>query len=171
MQDEHRFCIRCGRELPSRSTFCPYCGASQSPLAYTYAPPTPPRSGFEKFGDVIRSCGTGLTVALLLLVSLNVAILIWGITQVLPETVSNHTYLFVVVPFIVAIARISGDVFAIYYLLIVAAIIISFIIMVVKSLPVLREEIYIQKVKEHSAAYTIATLFAAVIAFNLLFIV
>jgi hypothetical protein len=169
MQEEHRFCIRCGRELPSGSPFCPYCGASQSPLAYTYAPPTPQRSGFDKFSDFIRSCGTVLTVMLLVLVSLNVAILIWGIALVLPETATHTTYLFLVIPFLVDFASLTGDSFAIYYLLIVAAIIVSFIIMIVQSLPALRREAAMQKVEEHSSAYVIATLFFAVIGFNLLF--
>ena len=169
MQEEHRFCIRCGRELPSGSTFCPYCGASQSPLAYSYVPPTPPRSGFEKFSDFIRGCGTVLTVLLLVLVSLNVAILIWGVTLVLPETATHTIHLFLVIPFLVDFASLTGDGFALYYLLIVAAIIVSFIIMMVRSLPALRKEAAMQKVEEHSPAYVIATLFFAVIGFNLLF--
>jgi hypothetical protein len=169
MQDEHRFCIRCGRELPSNSTFCPYCGASQSPLAYTYAAPAPPRSGFEKFSDFVRGCGTVLTVLLLVLVSMNVAILIWGVSVVLPETATHTMYLFLVIPFLVDFASLTGDGFAVYYLLIVAALIVSFIIMIAKSLPILRKEAAMQKVEKHSPAYAIATLFCAVIGFNLLF--
>lgn len=27
-----RFCIKCGKEIPSNSEFCPYCGAAQSAI-------------------------------------------------------------------------------------------------------------------------------------------
>jgi hypothetical protein len=169
MQDERRFCMRCGRELPPSSSFCPHCGASQSPAAYTYVPPTPPRSGFEKLSDFIRASGTVFTVMMLLLVTVNVAILLWGVSVVLPETATHTIYLYLVVPFLIDYASLTGDAFAIYYLLIVAAIVVSFIVMIAKSLPGLRKEAEMKRVEKHSPAYVIATLFCAVIGFNLLF--
>jgi hypothetical protein len=161
--------MRCGRELPPGSSFCPYCGASQSPLAYSYAPRAPPQSGFERLSAYIRGIGTLWTVLLLIIVSMNVVFLIWGISLVLPETATHTMYLYLVVPFLVDFAALTGDAFAVYYLLIVAAIVVSFFIMLYKSVPTLRREVMMERVEAHSPAYAIATLFCAVIGFNLLF--
>jgi hypothetical protein len=134
-------------------------------MAYQYQTPTSQPTGLEKFGDFIRKCGYAITAILLAYVALNVVILVLGAALVIPQISSEpYVVLFLVIPFIVGIAVLTGPVAAAYYVFIVVAIVASYIWMARRSLPTLRQELAMERVPQHSVAYVVATLFCATIA-------
>jgi hypothetical protein len=119
---------------------------------------------------VVRGVTSIIIFVLLLLVSFNVIVLIWGIGQVLPNVMGHGTYLFIITPWLVDIFRVSDIGLSIYYLFLVATIAASFVWMLRKSLHKFGHELTFQIHDEgHSPLYMISTLFFAVIAFNILF--
>lgn len=111
--------------------------------------------------------GTYGSIALAVLMALNVAIAIWGIDLVWPH-LDKHIYLFVITPFIVNFAELGGDAFFAYYIFLVAAITVSFAWMIYKSLPALKDELQVRHPQAgHSPLYITATMLFAVLTFNI----
>jgi hypothetical protein len=134
--------------------------------------PYPPPSERDGLRNAIRGMTSIVIFVLLLLVSFNIIVLVWGIGQVLPNVTGHATYLFVITPWLVDIFRISNVGLSIYFLFLVAAIVASFVWMLKKSLHKFGHELTFQLHDEgHSPLYMISTLFFAVIAFNILFYV
>ncbi|WP_026069072.1 CPBP family glutamic-type intramembrane protease [Methanomassiliicoccus luminyensis] len=172
-----RFCKSCGRELSPDSRFCPRCGQDQngpmtpppapSAPAY-YAPYVPPKT----FGirDLGRGIGSWSALALLILTAVNVVILLWGMGLVYPH-LDMHVTLYVIVPFIVPIYELGGGIsFFLYYAFLAVAITASFLWMMKKSVRPAADELAFKEPKGgHSPLYVIATVFMAVISFNIIF--
>ena len=181
-------CPYCGREVSSDAVFCPWCGRSistpsppqypQNPYyqnvqyGYPAYPPYQPSDGNDSLKNAVRGMASIVAFVLLLLVSFNIIVLIWGIGQVLPNVTGHATNLFIITPWLVNVLRISDIGLSIYFLLLVVAIVASFVWMLKKSLHKFAHELTFQIHDEgHSPLYMIATLFFAVIAFNIIFYV
>lgn len=137
---------------------------------YPYYPPYQPSNEGESLRNVVRGAASIVVFMLLMLVSFNVIVLIWGIGQVLPNVSGHATNLFIITPWLVNILRVSDVGLSIYFLFLVAAIVASFVWMLKKSLHKFAHELTFQIHDEgHSPLYMISTLFFAVIAFNILF--
>ena len=136
-----------------------------------YAPYQPP-SDKDSLRTAVRGFTSIVIFVLLLLVSFNIIVLVWGIGQVLPNVMGHGTYLFIILPWLVDIFKVSDVGLSIYYLFLVVAIVASFVWMLKKSLHKFGHELMFQVHEEgHSPLYMISTLFFAVIAFNILFYV
>jgi len=150
----------------------PYNPYYQYGYQYTYPsypPYQPPKEG-ETLRNLVRGVTSVVVFALLLLVSFNVIVLIWGVGQVVPNVDGHSTSLFIITPWLVEILRVGDSGLAIYFVLLVAAIVASFIWMLKKSLHKFAHELTFQIHDEgHSPLYMISTLFFAVIAFNIIF--
>jgi hypothetical protein len=164
------YCPNCGADLPIGARFCPTCGKD---LQARYVP-TPPirvetKDPLSAIKDLVRSLGTVATIILLAYLGLCSATMVWGIGEVLPKTNGEYTRLFVITPWITEIVRLYDEGFAVFYLLMVGAILASFAWLLYRSIPGLKKELKFKEVDEHSPAYTMATLFFALFFFNLAF--
>lgn len=113
--------------------------------------------------------GTYAAIALLVLMAVNVIITIWGAGLVYPH-MDRSVGLFIITPFIVSVARLTGGLFFLYYLFLMVAIVASFIWMLKKSFTPLSEELVVKSpARGHSPLYVIATIFMAVLSFNIIF--
>lgn len=167
------YCTNCGARLLPESNFCTACGRPQNPNAVPpqpvmpYAPLPAPRSNTLR--DIVMAFGIYGSVALAVLMAVNVVISVWGIGLVLPH-LDKHVYLFVITPFIVNFAELGGGAFLGYYIFLVAAIVASFAWMIYKSIGPLRSELQVKYPKEgHSPLYTMATVLFAVLTFNVIY--
>lgn len=173
-----RYCPGCGRSLEEADQYCPFCGRPLSPQAsimhaqaYAYRPPSTLES-IKKFGRAVTLVAL---VALVALLVINVVILIWSPTVVLPEAAdpAHGNTLFLIVPWvdpILSLFEVSGWSFALYHILLVFAISTSFVWMVVASLGILRKELSLEKPREgHSPLWIIGTVFFAVLAMNFIY--
>jgi hypothetical protein len=132
--------------------------------------PYQPSSDRDSLRTAVRGVTSIVIFVLLLLVSFNIIILVWGIGQVLPNVAGHGTDLFIITPWLIDIFRISDVGLSIYFLFLVVSIVASFIWMLKKSLHKFGHELTFQLHDEgHSPLYMISTLFFAVISFNILF--
>lgn len=119
--------------------------------------------------DLIMGIGTYGAIALLVLMAANIIITIWGVDLVYPH-MDGRIALFVITPFIVNLVVLSGGPFFIYYVLLMLAIVASFIWMLKQSLGPLGDEMRVRyPAKGHSPLYVIATIFMAVLSFNIIY--
>lgn len=119
--------------------------------------------------EFVRGVGAYSFVALAILIAVNVATVIWGISLVYPH-MDRHIYLFVITPFITNFAELTGWAFMLYYIFLASAIAASFGWMIYRSVGPMKEELATKiPPKGHSPLYTIGTVFVAVLAFNLIF--
>jgi hypothetical protein len=93
----------------------------------------------------------------------NVGILIWGSTLVLPEIPGYSKLIYIITPWIVDIFKLEGPTLIGYFFFLVFAITASFAYMVYKSLPRLPDELKGNVVEEHTPLYRIGTLFCATV--------
>jgi len=93
--------------------------------------------------------------------------LVYGISMVSPEIVDHSYPLYVVIPWIVTIATISGTALLAYYYLIVAAILASVALFLLSSHTTYISELKMKaKSREHSAIFDVAGLLFAILFFN-----
>jgi len=179
-----QFCTNCGAQIEERSRFCSNCGTPLwSPQNLQASPPSPGtfyhpperRSTIETLKDIGRGIAAIGLVLLTLLLTVNVAILIWGSSVVLPIALDpmQGSSLFLIIPWIdplLIIADLTGAAFALYYLLLVFAITGSFIWLIWKSRVVFKDEISLRPLKNgHSPLYIVGTIFFAVLAFDVIY--
>jgi len=111
--------------------------------------------------------GAYSTLILLILLTINIIILIWSIWEVIPNIGDSRFSLFLVTPWIVDIVELGGTSLAVYHVLLVVAICLSFIWMINRSLWTFVLELRIRPLGgKHSPLYLIGTIFFSLIAFN-----
>lgn len=121
----------------------------------------------EMLKDVVRGVGTYTVLALALLTAVNVAILIWSLFVVIPQIGGLHTQLYLITPWLVVFADLGGLAFAAYYVLIVAAIVLSCAHLVRRSYRTFPRELLMKPLPEgHSPLYVVGTIMLAMLSFN-----
>lgn len=161
--------------MEAGANFCHKCGQAVTPYSFTPVHPQYPQyPPYQPVKDTtIRDLGMGIgtyaTIALLVLMAVNVLIAIWGIGQVYPH-MDRHIYLFIITPYIVNFAELGGWPFFIYYVLLIAAIGASLVWAVVKSAKPLVSELKIDyPAQGHSPVYVIGTVLMAIVSFNVVY--
>lgn len=169
-----RVCPRCAAPLPPDAAYCPRCGipvnsAEEFARQYSYYAPSPPpvmqKSSLQSARELLRGLGAYMTLVVLALVSANLGIMLWGMHLVIPEAYQSATTLFLALPWLVKVLGLPGVWFVIYYILLVAAVVLSFALMLYKSRDRFWKELTFKRT-EHSPLYVISTLFLAVLALN-----
>jgi hypothetical protein len=144
-----------------------------------YYPPQPyppqPRSSTEtlkEFGRGIVSIGL---VLLVLILVLNVGIMIWGSSVVLPVALNptQGTSLFLIIPWtdpLLTFASVTGIALGVYYVLLMVAITTSFVWLIWKSRISFQDEVSFRPLRNgHSPLYIMGTIFFAVLAFDTIY--
>ncbi|MCU0861010.1 MAG: CPBP family glutamic-type intramembrane protease [Methanomassiliicoccales archaeon] len=175
---QSRFCPGCGRPLEESDSFCPFCGRPLGMWPYGQAAPMPVYRP-PPLQETVKRAGRAVTcialAALFLLLVVNVIILLWSPTQVLPETAdpAHGNTLFLIVPWsdpLVTFYEVTGWTFALYHLFLVFAITGSFVWMAVRSYGTFRKEVALSRPPEgHSPLWVVGTIFFAVLAFNTIY--
>jgi hypothetical protein len=173
-----RYCPSCGKPLEGVDRFCPFCGkqlfvqpVAYYPQAYAYQPPSTIES-VKKFGRLVTLFGL---VALLALLVINLIILAWSPSIILPEASnpSNGIVLFIIVPWanpLLGLFELTGLSFGVYNVLLVLAIAVSFAWMVIASVDTFKQELTLKKPKEgHSPLWIVGTVFFAIMAINFIY--
>ncbi len=173
-----RFCPNCGLPLSEEANFCPHCGRNVGFGATYYA--APPPSTLRSFESTIRSVGVAVgayaSLAMLVLLVVDVGVLFWGMNLVLPMAAdpTHGTLLYLILPVphpIVGLVNADGVWFGIYYIIVVSAIVASVAWTFFRSARPLWKELSIEKPKDgHSPLYSITTLFMAVTSVNLVYV-
>jgi hypothetical protein len=173
-----RFCPGCGLPLTEEANFCPHCGRSVGYTAANLAASAPSSGG--SFDGTIRSIGVAVgayaSLAMIVLLVIDVGVLIWGMTVVLPIAAdpTHGTSLYLILPLphpIVGLVNADGFWFGLYFDLVVAAIVASVAWTFYRSARPLWKELAIEKPKEgHSPIYSITTLFMAIMTVNLVYV-
>jgi len=174
-QGPGRSCPRCSAPLPPDAAFCPRCGTplkfSGDELArqYSYYAPSPvpivQKSSLQSAREIGRGIGAIMTLLILGLVTINIGIMLWGMGLVIPEALESVTSLFLALPWLWRFLELPGAAFVVYYLLLVAAVLLSYIFMLYKGRGEFPKELMF-KPEKHSPAYAISTLFMAVLTMN-----
>lgn len=169
------YCPRCGSPLPLEAAFCPRCGfplgASEEDIRRQYecyAPPPRPvkvKSSVQTAREVMRGIGAVMTLIILGLVTINIGIMLWGMGLVIPEAWDSVTSLYVAVPWLVRFLSLPGVWFVLFYILLVAAVLLSFLVMLYLGRREMLKEMGFRPTR-HSGAYAVGTLFLAVLTMN-----
>jgi len=167
----YRFCPRCGHPVLPEANFCASCGQQlYVPFDIPRLPTSSTQSAMMTIKQILRGVGTYTVLSLVAITILNIFILIWSIQLVLPQTPNYHTTLFIIVPWIVNLVELTGISFAIYHVLLVLAIVNSFILLIWKSRRLFIRELSVEKaVEKHSPLYVVGTIFFAVLFFNVIY--
>jgi hypothetical protein len=179
-----QFCSNCGSRAHENSSFCSSCGNPLWPTQSLQPSPPPPGAFYyppvqKSTKEMLKEVGRGIaSIGLLLLALLlivNVAILIWGGSVVLPiaSDPTQGSSLFLIIPWIdplLIFADLTGAAFAIFYLVLIFAITGSFVWLIWKSRVAFKDEISFRPLRNgHSPLYVVGTIFFAVLAFDSLY--
>lgn len=172
---ERASCPRCAASLPEDALFCPRCGlpltVQNGPVTdqYDYYAPSPrlivQKSSLQTAREVIKGVGAVMTLLILAVVTINIGIMLWGMSVVIPEAWDKVTSLYVALPWLVRFLELPGVAFVIFYLLLVAAVLLSYLFMLWVSRKEFVRELRFQPTP-HSSLYAIGTIFMAVLAMN-----
>jgi hypothetical protein len=178
-----QFCANCGSRAQENSQFCATCGSPLWPMQ-TLRPSPPPPGVFyppeqKTTKEMLKEVGRGIAaiglVLMTLLLIVNVAILIWGGSVVLPiaSDPTQGSSLFLIIPWtdpLLTFLDLTGAAFAIYYIILIFAITGSFIWLIWKSRKAFKDEISFRPLRSgHSPLYVVGTIFFAVLAFDTLY--
>jgi hypothetical protein len=181
-----QFCSNCGAQIGERTNFCSNCGMPLGSLQNPQASPIPPGTFYHptkqrSTAETLKEFGRGIAaiglVLLALLLTLNVAILIWGSSVVMPIALdpTQGASLFLIIPWtdpLLIFADLTGVAFALYYLLLIFVIAGSFIWLIWKSRVAFKDEISFRPLRNgHSPLYIVGTFFFAVLAFDTIYAV
>ncbi len=108
-------CPRCKSEMTQGR--CSNCG---------YTVPTQRESGTNITSKLKGLITLVAVISFLVFLILNTSLMLLSIDIILPETLVNETVIFIVFPFPIGIAEISGYTFATYFLFLVASVILSY---------------------------------------------
>jgi hypothetical protein len=120
-----------------------------------YAPPPRPikeKSSLQSAREIFRGIGAYMSLVVLALVTINVGIMLWGMQFVIPEAFESATSLFLALPWLVKILGLPGIWFVIYYILLVAAVLLSYAVMLYLGRKQLWKELTFKET-EHSPLY------------------
>ncbi|MBE0519278.1 MAG: CPBP family intramembrane metalloprotease [Thermoplasmata archaeon] len=172
------YCTLCGAWIPPTGNFCPRCGAIRASLRasdpvqspFPMARTVPVRTG-PSWRRLFKTGSAYSMITMLAQFILSLVTLIYGITIVLPEIVKHTFSMIIITPNLVEIGRISGDALGVYYLLIVAAILMSAIWLFVTSARSFRKELGMKaESRKHSAIFDLCGLMFAVLFLNMVVI-
>lgn len=166
-------CPSCRMSIPDEAVFCPHCGTKLKEVPASPPRPLPPPPRYEPLPssptliDVGRGVAAYSTLILLIILAVNIVILIWSISIVLPGIDDSTFAFYIVTPWIVELIDIGGNVLGAYHILLVIIITASFIWIVWKSWATFTEELRIRPLKKgHSPLYLVGTFFFTLLAFN-----
>ncbi len=156
-------CPYCQGTLPEGARFCSHCGRPLAPVPVQYAGvPLARQIGFR---DVLGGIGAYTVLAMFLLVCANIVILAWGIGEVYPQ-MGHSVTIYVITPFIVDLFQLGGPLFFGFFLFLVAAIVLSFVWMTLKSAKPFGQELMLRFNQARSPLFVIGTLFLALLFFQ-----
>ncbi len=168
------YCTFCGALIPPTGNFCPRCGAIRASLRasdpnlspFPWVRTVPVRTG-PSWRRLFKTGSAYSMITMLAQFILSLAALIYGITIVLPEIVKHSFSMIIITPRLVEIGRISGDALGAYYLLIVAAILMSAIWLFLTSARSFKKELGMKaEPRKHSAIFDLCGLMFAVLFLN-----
>lgn len=173
------FCSYCGTRIPPFGTFCPNCGALRASLmdtgparqvapavAYRVVPQAAPAKS-PSWRVIIKTILAFGMISFVAQLVAGLAALIYGTTIVLPEIIHHSYTVFVIVPVLVAIFEISGEALAVYYLLIVSAIVASAVWVFLSSAKGYYKELTMKaESRKHSALFDLCGLMFGVLFLN-----
>ncbi len=170
-------CTVCGSAVPDKGYFCPNCGTPIAGAQPTFVPVPVTWTGHPAYrGEVrtqirpvLKAIGAILIISLIIVLVLEVAALIDGANLVAPAIFDeNWSYtLYVIVPFLVHIASLSGNALLGYYLFLICAIVLSVAWVLINSAKGLAKEIQMKgEPKNHSALFDVGGLLFATSFFS-----
>lgn len=159
-----RFCIHCGKEIPEESNFCTHCGLPQSilPPRPVYQQPSTAQS-VRLFGSTL---GTFLSLVMFIVAVVTLIGLYIGIPT-MAEVWDNPVSIFIILNGIVNLFTLDNSLL-IFYIFFIAVLLVSFILLIMRSKDTFARELTMKPVKEHSPLYTICTLIMAMTAISLI---
>ena len=159
---DYSFCSACGKELVDGANYCPGCGR---PL---HSVPSPKdKKGFG-IRDAFNFLGAWTAAVLLCFLAVNVGIALWIAPEIVANIGDRGYAIFILVPFVLNVFIAEGALAVLFFLIILAILIVSFVLLAWKSPGILRE-MSGDFSEEPSPLFKVGTLFAAVLFFNYLF--
>ena len=159
---DYNFCPACGEGLVDGGNYCPSCG---KPLRTV---PSPPQKKNFEIMDAFKILGAWSSALLLCLLTVYVAIALWISPEIVANIGDGGYPFFILVPFILVLFIAEGWLAVVSFLIILAILVASFILLAWKSPGILRE-MSGDFSNEPSPLFKVGTLFAAVLFFNYLF--
>lgn len=183
----HNYCVKCGRPTglasgtrtaaPSDTAVAqdaaadtiPEAGAapcSPAPIA-----PAVPAAGGSTFMDAVRIIGTGLLFICAVFLCVEIYGLFWTFFQTLPDVGSYPLPLIIIFPDPMVLFWMTGSLSAVYYLFLTASVLVSFFFVFYRSREGVVKGLFRNNLgaMDDTPLYSVATLFAATISFNLIF--
>ncbi|HIJ00052.1 MAG TPA: zinc ribbon domain-containing protein, partial [Candidatus Methanomethylophilaceae archaeon] len=158
---EYNYCPRCGSRLPPQSTFCPNCGLRLG----SEIPPYEERAQQNGLMGLLNALGAVGALVLAVLLTVNIVLSF----AIAPDVIANigeiGYYVFLIVPFILELFVVYGYGAVIIYLAVMAILVASWVLLL-KNSRTLGRELAGEVDKKPSAAFSVATLFAAVLLVN-----
>lgn len=159
-----RFCIHCGNEIPDESNFCTKCGLPQSSIPPQVIPQRPSTAqSVRLFGSTL---GTFLSLAMFIVAAVTLIGLYVGIPTMV-EVWDNPVNIFIILNGVVSLFSLDNSML-IFYMLFIAVLLASFIVLVMKSKDTFARELTMKPVKEHSPLYTMCTLIMAMVVVSMI---
>lgn len=130
------------------------------------------RSAKERNRRIAGTFGAFSAFGLLIFLMISLAYLLWSPSIVIPNGMFSGAKIFLITPFPVVIATLTGWAFVAYYLAIVAAITASFFYVAFKDWKIYAKELNMQwKTGEHSVFFSVAGVFCAVLFFDITYMI
>ncbi len=126
----------------------------------------------ERNRRIAGTFGAFSAFGLLIFLMISLAYLLWSPSVVIPNGMFYGAKIFIITPFPIIIATLTGWAFAAYYLAIVAAITASFFYVAFKDWKIYAKELNMQwNAGEHSVFFSVAGVFCAVLFFDITYMI
>ena len=159
---EYNFCPSCGSRLPGGASYCPSCGRHLNPVPYPDRPTEPKRLSAREIVDLVGAWGSILLLGLLLF---NTFVALWIAPEIFANIGDVGVTLFIMVPLIIEVFRLTGTLAELYYILILIAFLASFALLLWHSRD-FASELRGEFKERRTPLFALTTLFAAVYLFN-----